>query len=182
MGEAAARNAALRAICADGRVNFARLGAISGRSARGIAAQAKREGWAMLAGLFGGGTRHVRREEAAPEDAHITALKRMIEQASRMMERVGASGGPVSLKSEKERIQLMTAAARAVEKAADLIERDTKKNKDDGDEEDIAEVFRRVDRRIEDLARAYAKKLVAEMDDGAAGQDRWQRVVHRRAD
>jgi hypothetical protein len=73
----------------------------------------------------------------------------------------------------------VTSLTRAVEKIEDLIERyDNNNNKDDGDDEEIAEVFRRIDRRIEQLARDYARKLVAERADGGAGQERWERMVH----
>ncbi len=151
---AAAWNA-MRAVFEGAAPTFAELAAISGRQPETIRNKAERQGWRALDIQADG----------------LTQAERIVRLANRLigeMEKIQEDGkGGVY---DKARIETVAALMRALEKAGEIVGAEAgmqeKQNKTDADKADI---LRRIDERIVELARFFADEIVAGRADAGRG-------------
>lgn len=141
-------NNALRALFEGAPVNFDLLARASGRSIRGVRAQAKREGWDATAA--GGDPEVLERRLAVLSNRLVGEL-----------EEISAEGSRADGRYDKARIDALSAMLRMVEKigeTARVSERAAEKqNRTD---EEMAAALRHINDRIIELARELAAQMV----------------------
>lgn len=149
----AAKWVALRALAEGSEPSLERLAAISGLSARSIAARAQTEGW------------DARRPGPAAElDQRIARLMDNLVRETAELETAGGDG------RDKARIEGLTARMRLLEKLAEINEgRQARQEEQQKTDAEIAEILRRIDARIVGLAREFAAGLAKDRDGRAAG-------------
>lgn len=151
---AAAWNA-MRAVFEGAAPDFVQLAAISGRQPETIRNKAARQGWRALDVQVDG----------------LTQAERIVRLANRLigeMEKIQEDGkGGVY---DKARIETVAALMRALDKAGEIVGAEAgmqeKQNKTDADKADI---LRRIDERIVELARFFADEIVAGRADPGRG-------------
>jgi cell division protein ZapA (FtsZ GTPase activity inhibitor) len=151
----AAAWAAMRAIFEGAAPDFAQLAAISGRQADTIRHRAARQGWRALGDSADG----------------LSRAERIVRLANRLigeMEKIQEDGkGGVY---DKARIETVAALMRALEKAGEIVGAEAgmqeQQKKTDADKADI---LRRIDERIVELARFFADEIVAGRADSGRG-------------
>jgi len=148
---------ALRALYEGAPVTFDMLARVSGRTVRGIAAQAKREGWGA---------------NAASESPEMLE-RRLAVLSNRLvseLEAISAEGSRAGGQYDKARIDAVSAMLRMVEKigeAAHLFKRaEEKQNRTD---EEMAAALQRINDRIVELARELADQMVRGKHQEGAG-------------
>lgn len=139
---------AARQLYEGARPTAARIGMLCGLGETALAALASAEGWRPLPA-----SRSLKRRIAAMADKALA----LMEQAE----------GDTLL--EKSRLDLLSALMKAIDRLGEQVER-AEEATDDGDGDALVTgAFAVIDRRIEELAHAYAERLVeAEPDGGAA--------------
>lgn len=171
--------AALRALREGEPPIYARLAAASGIHITTIKVQARIEGWegVVKVGRPRKGETGKTDEEAADEAeillstpaAEGTAeerLARVSDMLLREVETIGLLAQARGKMPDKARIDAVGAMIRLLEKVEEFARAKGgagEKNRDG----EVADVLQRIDGRIEELARAYAKELVAEQRFGA---------------
>lgn len=144
---------ALRALAEGGEPSTERLAAASGLSVRGIAARAAAEGWDAR-----------RPGPTADLDARISRLMDNLVREITEMEAPGEDG------RDKARIDGLTARMRLLEKLAEINEgRQARQEEQQKTDAEIAEILRRIDDRIVELAHEFAAELAGDRDARAAG-------------
>ncbi|MBO6719142.1 MAG: hypothetical protein JJ913_14390 [Rhizobiaceae bacterium] len=151
----AAAWASMRALFEGAAPDIAQLAAISGRQVDTIRRRAAREGWRALADNTDG----------------ISQAERVVRLANQMIDEMEAiqkdgKGGVY----DKARIETVAALMRAVEKAGEIVGAEAgmqeQQKKTDADKADI---LRRIDERIVELARFFADEIVAGRADPGRG-------------
>ena len=143
---------ALRALAEGGEPSTERLAAASGLSVRGIAARAAAEGWDAR-----------RPGPAADLDARIARLMDNLVRETAELEAPGDA-------RDKARIEGLTARMRLLEKLAEISEgRQARQEEQQKTDAEIAEILRRIDARIVELAHEFAAELAGDRDARAAG-------------
>ena len=143
---------ALRALAEGGEPSKERLAAASGLSVRGIAARAAAEGWDAR-----------RPGPAADLDARIARLMDNLVRETAELEAPGDG-------RDKARIEGLTARMRLLEKLAEINEgRQARQEEQQKTDAEIAEILRRIDARIVELAHEFAAELAGDRDARAAG-------------
>lgn len=155
------RHRALRAIAEGTDTSLERLAEATGRSLRGLQAQAQREGWVIVAGEPQDVARRVRRA-AAMLLGRLEALGRGVREGEEGLSRAEIDG--------------ITAMIRGLDKIGEIMRSDEAANDNkNGSDEDVAAVLQAINDRIVALARELAACLVAGSGGGEgrlAGQER----------
>ncbi len=124
---------------------------------RGVEMRARRDGWAAREGAAGAG--------ALPLSERIGALAGRLVGEIEAIEREAVAGG-----YDKARIDAVTALTRALEKAGEIGEATQERHREQKKTDaELAEFYRRIDARIDELARGYAAELVGQGDPHPAG-------------
>ncbi|MDI6026527.1 hypothetical protein QBK99_10035 [Corticibacterium sp. UT-5YL-CI-8] len=135
---------ALRALFEGSLADVGMLVAISGMTERGIAQRAKREGW-------------------QPPTVVEEALVKVRMLAQRCVKELEAIQAHPKTGFNKARIDALMSLVRAIEKVGDVLRSDDAlKDIHAKRDADIGELLDKVDRRIVELAREYAERLVRE--------------------
>jgi hypothetical protein len=147
--QAALQWAALRALHEGAAASLDLLANAAGRSAASLAKRAAKEGWRDA-------------EEAMQLSHQERRLRVLLDQAITKAEAAGdVTDG--SAAADKARMEAISAAMRTVEKMGEIARSDTSaKDNQTRRDADMANVLRRIDARIIELATGYARKLGGE--------------------